>query len=253
MGPIPTRLSPSRVRIVWLVLALATFLGLLFIGRHLTFWQDDWGFIEPERPDLASYLEPYNEHWSTVPLILYRAVLALVGLHSYLPYMAVLTLLHVTAASGAFVLLVRRLPGWAALLAALPLLCLGSGYENILWAFQTGFVASVAAGTWGLVALETDQRRSTAIAGVALLIVGLASSGMGIFFVVAAAVRLVVDPIHRRRSVWVLIPAVVFAAWFLVFGRAGGGGGFASLGSVVGFVARGLPYAIGRIRRVRSR
>ena len=171
----------------------------------------------------------------------------LVGLHSYLPYMAVLALLHVAAAGGAFVLLARRLPGWAALLAVLPLLVLGSGYEDILWAFQIGFVASVAAGTWGLVALETDQRRWTAIAGTALLIVGLASSGMGIFFVVAAAVRLFVDPAFRRRSIWVVVPGAVFAVWYLAFGRHGAGGGFASPVAVLRFAARGLTFAVGRV------
>ena len=177
MGPIPTGLRWSHAWIVWLGLAVATFLGLLVLGRHLTFWQDEWDFIGVDPSGIASYLEPHNEHWSTVPLILYRAVLAVVGLHSYLPYLAVLTLLHVAAAGGAFVLLIRRLPGWAALLAVLPLLLLGSGFEDILWAFQIGFVASVAAGTWGVVVLETDQRRRTAVVGVALLVVGLASSG----------------------------------------------------------------------------
>jgi hypothetical protein len=247
VGPTPTGLRRSRAWIAWLGLAVATFAGLLILGRHLTFWQDEWAFIGADPTGLASYLEPHNEHWSTVPLILYRGVLAVVGLHTYLPYLAVLALLHVVAAGGAFVLLIRRLPGWAALLAVLPLLVLGSGFENVLWAFQIGFVGSVAAGTWGLVALESDQRRWTAIAGVALLIVGLASSGMGIFFVVAAAVRLFVDPIFRRRSVWVLIPAVVFAVWYLTFGRNGEGGGFASVGDVIRFAARGLTYAVGRI------
>lgn len=247
MGSQPTGLSRFRAPIAWLGLALATFVGLLVLGRHLTFWQDEWAFIGAEPSGIASYLEPHNEHWSTVPLILYRAVLAIVGLHSYLPYMVILTLVHLIAVGGAFVLLARRLPGWAALLAVLPLFVLGSGYENLSWAFQIGFVASVAAGTWGLVALESDHRRRTAIAGTALLIVGLASSGMGIFFVVAAAVRLLVDPIFRRRSTWVIAPCVVFAAWYLAFGRHGASGTFAAPTTVLRFAARGLTFAAGRV------
>ena len=129
VGPLPTGLSRSRAWIVWLALALATLVGLLVLGRHLTFWQDEWAFIGADPSRLADFLEPHNEHWSTVPLILYRGVLAVVGLHSYLPYLAVLALLHVAAAGGAFVLLMRRLPGWAALLAVIPLLVLGSGFE----------------------------------------------------------------------------------------------------------------------------
>ena len=76
VGPVPTRLRRSRAWIVWLGLALATFVGLLIIGRHLTFWQDEWAFIGVDPSGLGSYLEPHNEHWSTVPLILYRGVLA---------------------------------------------------------------------------------------------------------------------------------------------------------------------------------
>jgi hypothetical protein len=239
-------LAVLPTRLIWLALSVATIVALIVVGRHLTFWQDEWAFIGAEPSSIGSWLTPHNEHWSTVPLLLYRAILGVVGLHSYLPYLALLAAMHVVATGGAFVLLARRLPPWAALLGVVPLLVLGSGYQNLVWAFQIGFVGSVAAGTWGLVALETDQRRRSAVLGVALLIVALASSGMGLFFVLAAAVRLVADPASRRRVLWLAIPAGVFAVWYLTFGRHGQSG-FAGPTKVLVFAARGLVYAVARM------
>ncbi|HEY8637148.1 MAG TPA: hypothetical protein VIL81_07785 [Candidatus Limnocylindrales bacterium] len=240
-------LAVLRTRLILLALSIATIVALIVVGRHLTFWQDEWAFIGAEPTSIGSWLTPHNEHWSTVPLLLYRAILGVVGLHSYLPYLALLAAMHVIAAGGAFVLLARRLPPWAALLGVVPLLVLGSGYQNLVWAFQIGFVGSVAAGTWGLVALETDQRPRSAVLGVALLIVALASSGMGLFFVLAAAVRLAADPASRRRVLWLAIPAGVFVVWYLTFGRHGQSGPFAEPADVLVFAARGLVYAVARM------
>ncbi len=240
-------MSQRTVRFVWLGLALATFVGLLLLGRHLTFWQDEWAFIGFEPSSLGSYLVPHNEHWTTVPLLLYKGILAVVGMHSYLPYLAALAAIHIVAAGGAFVLLVRRLPPVAALLAVVPLLVIGSGYENVLWAFQLTFVTSVAAGTWGLVALETDGRRWSPAAGAGLLVVALASSGMGLFFVVAAGVRLLVDPRLRRRVAWLVVPLSVYVAWYFAYGRQGLSGHLAGPGAALAFAGRGLGYAVARI------
>gem|GEM_PF-876620 len=240
-------LVSTRAGLIWLAFSAATVVALVVLGRHLTFWQDEWSFIGAEPSGLGSWLVPHNEHWSTVPLLLYRGILAVVGLHTYLPYLGLLAALHVIAAGGAFVLVARRLPSWAALVCVAPLLALGSGYENLLWAFQIGFVGSVAAGTWGLVALETDHRPRTAVAGVGLLIVALASSGMGLFFVLAAAVRLMADPAYRRRIVWLAIPAGVFAVWYLAYGRQGVSGSFAAPAHVAVFAVRGFVYAVSRI------
>jgi hypothetical protein len=236
--------GPRPARLILVTLSGVTLIALVVLGRHLTFWQDEWSFVGPQPSGIGAWLIPHNEHWSTVPLLLYRGILGVVGLHSYLPYLALLAGLHVIAAGGAFVLLARRLPPWAALLGVLPLLVLGSGYQNLLWAFQIGFVGSVAAGTWGLVALETDQRQRTAAVGVALLIVALASSGMGLSFVLAAAIRLAADPTSRRGVLWLAIPAGVFAVWYLTYGRHGQ---FAGPADAFVFAARGLVYAVARI------
>ena len=58
-------------------------------------------------------------------------------------------------------MLIRRRGGWiVATFVCIPLLFLGSGSENLFWAFQMAFVGSVAFGLWGLVALERSGRAS---------------------------------------------------------------------------------------------
>ena len=55
--------SVRAIGFVWLGLALATFVGLLLLGRHMTFWQDEWAFVGFEPSSLGAYLVPHNEHW----------------------------------------------------------------------------------------------------------------------------------------------------------------------------------------------
>ena len=71
---------------------------------------------------------------------------------------------------------------------------------------------------WALVAFERGDRRGS-FAGAALLLVSLASSGMGVPFTVAAGVELLVDRRRRRAIVWLLPVVLVFAIWYLGFGR----------------------------------
>ena len=83
---------------------------LLYLARSMTFWQDEWGSIAFNGGRL-DIIRPVNEHWSTIPLLLYRATFALVGLHSYLPYIAEVIALHLVAVAAAFVLIRRRVDG----------------------------------------------------------------------------------------------------------------------------------------------
>ncbi len=75
------------------------------------------------------------------------------------------------------------------MLMAVPLLLLGSGAENLFWAFQTGFVGSVMFGVWALVFIERPADRHAPVVASVLLVAALASSGMGLFFLVATAAR----------------------------------------------------------------
>ena len=229
-------------------MVVMTFVGLLYLGRSLTFWQDEWSFIGfDSHGSLLPYLVPHNEHWSTVPRILYGALLALFGMRSYLPYLSLLLVMHLCAVVAVYVLVARRHTGLAALAIVVPLLVLGSGYENLFWAFQIGFVGSTAAGVWALVVLEAPGRRKGALSSV-LLLISLASSGMGLFFLAAAVVRLVADARLRERIPWLALPMGSYFLWYLAFGRAGlaDRGQLASLPEALGFAAQGLLHSVAR-------
>jgi len=61
------------------VFALIAFVGLLYLGRKGTFFQDEWAFIQiGGLGTVRDWFAPHNEHWSTVPFALYRALLGLV-------------------------------------------------------------------------------------------------------------------------------------------------------------------------------
>jgi hypothetical protein len=228
---------------VFVVAALVTGVVLLYLGRSLTFFHDEWRSITFDGGPI-DYLRPVNEHWSTLPLLLYRATFGIVELHSYLPYLAELVVLHLIAVSGAYVVMRSRVGPAIAMLMAVPLLLLGSGAENLFWAFQTGFVGSVMFGVWALYFIERADRHAPVVASV-LLVAALASSGMGLFFLVATAARAVLDPSLRSRVVAVVPPAAVYLVWFVLFGQdaVGDTGPVVANLSAVQFAVRGVVFS----------
>ena len=202
-------------------LGAMAFCVLLFLGRHGTFYGDEWRFIRLEgfgRPD--DWLRPWNSHPSAVPLIVYRAIFLIVGLHSYIPYLSVLLALHVVAAAALFLLIRQASGSLPALCGAAMFLFLGSGFQNLFWAFQIGFVGSTAAGLWALALLSQRSVRSRAT-GAALTLVSVASSGMGLAFLAAAAADALADSPRRREVLWLVPTAAIAVLWFLVWGRSG--------------------------------
>ena len=216
---------------------------LLYLGRSATFWDDEWRSITFEGGGL-DYLRPVNQHWWTVPLLLYRGTFAVVGLDSYIPYLAQVIVLHMVAAIGAYALVRRRLGPLPAALVSTPLVLLGAGAENIFWAFQTGMVASVMFGLWAVFFLERPGRRAVVVASL-MLVAGLACSGLGPFFLVVAAGRTLLEPLLRRRVLAVAPPLALYLAWFLALGQGTVDEGrrlFIEAG-VVGFVVRGIAFS----------
>ena len=237
----------TRVDVLFVLMALTTGVVLLYLGRGLTFWDDEWRSITFDGGPI-DYLRPVNEHWSTFHLLLYRATFGLVGLRTYAPYLAEVVVLHLLAVAGAYVLMRPRVGPLLAALVAVPLLFLGSGAENLFWGFQTGFVGSVMFGVWALFFIERRSRRAPLVASL-LLIASLASSGMGLFFLVVVAGRTLADSSLRKRALAVVPPAAVYLLWFGLVGRDGvGTGGPLSVDlSTARFAIRGIVHSTQRI------
>jgi hypothetical protein len=213
------RLDRSTVAlVVALVIGLPL---LLWLGRGMTFFSDEWAFIEIRSlGDPGTWLPPHNEHWSTLPVIAYRLLVETVGLRTYVPYLAVVVALHGLVVVLTFVAIRRSSGPLAAVAVAILLLLYGSGFENLYWGFQTGFVGATAAGIAALLAL--DRRDERGRWGVAVLLtIGLATAGVALAFCVAVAVESVVARRLRTMFVPLAIPAGIYAAWFVTFGRFG--------------------------------
>jgi hypothetical protein len=217
-------LIEGRSAAIFIALALGAFAVLSWLGLGLTFFSDEWAFIEGRSlADPATWWAPHNEHWSTIPVIIYRAIMELAGLRTYVPYLAVVHVLHVACCAAVFVLVRRRVGPYAALGTSIVALLLGAGFENLFWGFQTGFVGSTAAGLWALVALDDPPTPARRIALGALLLGGLACSGIGLVFLLIAGLVLLGRPAWRMSWAAVAIPAAAFGLWFVTVGQSGVG------------------------------
>jgi hypothetical protein len=211
-----------RARLIVVAAALVTEAAILWLTHTYSFYFDEWTFILTA-PDWtwSSYLQPHNEHPVMLTRLIYAGLLSTVGLRSYLPYMAVLLALHATSAVLLFELVRRRAGDLLALASAALFLVLGSGWENLLWAFQIGFVGSVACGLGMLLSLAGPPTRRRMAAAVVLLAASLMFSGIGACFAVAAAAQLALTPARRRQLLWLAPVLVLFGVWYLLFGRSG--------------------------------
>ncbi len=211
-----------RARLVVAIAGVIAAAAILWLARGYTFYFDEWDFILGAPAwGWTSYLQPHNEHPAMLMHVVYAALLNTVGLRSYLPYMLVLVAFHLATALLLFELVRRRAGDAIAMAAALMLLVLGAGWEDLLWAFQIGFVGSVACGLGMLLALEDPPSNRRRAAAALLGTASLMFSAIGLFFLVAGAVRLALVPARRRDLAWFIPVVAVFAAWYVAFGRTG--------------------------------
>ena len=135
-----------------MALVLAGCLVIARVARHVIFSGDDWTFILDRRGWGSDvFLRPHGEHLSALPILAYKLLLAVFGAGSYAPFIALALLVHGVACLLLYVLARRRVGPWAALAPTAVLVLLGPAWHDLLWAFQVGYLGSVAAGLgrWG--------------------------------------------------------------------------------------------------------
>ncbi len=206
---------------VWVLatLMLADVLLLLYMGRGLSFFFDDWDYvIHDYGGGVHSLLVPHNGHLSLVPIAIYKVLFHIAGLNHYAVFRLVVIVLHLACVALVFTLAERRLGRVPALLAATLILFLGAAWEDLLWAFQMSYLLSVAAGLAAWVLLERDGRRNE-VGVMACLLVALGSSSLGIAVVIGVAAEMIWQ--RRWRSAWVvLVPVLLYALWYLSYGES---------------------------------
>jgi hypothetical protein len=191
-------------------------------ARSLWFFADEWDFLAGRTAgDLGDLFRPHNTHWSTLPILAYRLLWWMVGLRSYLPYVALLVLLHVAAAALLRVVMRRAGVGpWIATAAASAFALFGAGYQNIIWAFQIGFTGALVFGLTHLLLADHDgpvDRRDWlgCLAGLAALV----CSGIGVTMVVVVGVATLIRRGWRIAAFHVVPLALVYIVWWISIGN----------------------------------
>lgn len=192
---------------------------IVVLGSRLTFYNDDW-YVLLQRPGLSAetVLSPHNGHLSALPILAYKGLVELAGLDSQIPFRLLGAVVVVCLALAVFLFVRERLGKPLAVVSAALLLFLGPAWQDLLWTFEIGLMGSMAAGIGALIALERDVVRWDR-AACALLVLSLLFSNLGVPFVVAATVEVL---LLRRRPAqsWIpAIPALLFALWWLGYGH----------------------------------
>jgi len=230
--------------VLFAVAAAAGGVWLLLLGRGLTFFYDEWNFVEAHRQGFwSAMLTPHNGHPSMIPVAVYRALFALVGLRHYWPYRVVLIGVDVACAAGLFAILRRRVHPLVAAAAGGTLVVLGPAWQDLLWPFQVGFLGSVAGGLWCL-ALVDRRTRASDIGACACLAVAIGCSGVGLPFIAATAVELLWGRSWRR--LWIpVVPTILFLAWNETKGSASTS--VPAVGDVVHYVVQAGATTVGAV------
>lgn len=203
------------------VLAFAAVVLILYTGRNLTFYFDEWNFILDRRGfTVENLIAGHNGHLSLFPVLFYKALLQVIGLDHYWIYQLALALVHATAAWLLFTLARRRLGDAAGLAAGVLLLVLGAAFDDLVWAFQIGFVGAVAASLASLNALDANTKRGDVWAAI-WLAVALCCSSPAIPFAILIAVELLLGRDMKRVLRVLAVPLVLYGIWTLVWGSGG--------------------------------
>ncbi len=201
--------------------AVCTVVWLMILGRGLTFFYDEWDFINAAATTgyWHNVLQPHNGHPSMVPFSVYEVLLNTVGLRHYWPYQLILVLLDVVCGWLVFVLLRRKILPVIAGAAAAALMLFGPAWQDLLWPFQIGFLGSVAGGLGALVLLDRGTRRAD-LGACGCLVASVACSAVGLPFLAGVAVELA----WRRQSwrrLWIpALPFALFIAWYEAIGKS---------------------------------
>jgi hypothetical protein len=205
-------------------LTVAFFL-LLQLNEGQWFFGDEWDFLADRgfAEGKDGLFDPHNEHWSTIPILIYRALFAVFGVRTYLPYVVVLSLTHIATAHLLWRVMRRSdADPWVATSAVAMFLVFGPGADNLLWAFQIGFIAPVGLGLAHVLLVDHGggfDGRDVAgwgVAAVALMFSGIAVPMVAVAGLVALGRR---GPIAFLQTAGP--PAVLFSVWFLTVGSTG--------------------------------
>jgi hypothetical protein len=240
---------PRAVRLVHLLTLAAVAVFLLVEIRKQWFYLDEWDFLAYRGVHLVGsegLFAPHNEHWTTIPILIWRALFNLVGVRDYWLYALPLIAAHLVVVHLLWRLMVRHeVDPWTATLLVAAFAVLGVGSENLTRAFQITFVGSVAFGLLAIDALERDRFWPPPIWGICALM----CSNIGIPMVFGCVLVGLVRRRYAAAAMAAIPPALVFIVWYALIGHTGTNTSTdlasLSLGGLVSYVWTGLTASLG--------
>jgi hypothetical protein len=233
--------------LTFVILSSVFALGTL-LAKDQWFFFDEWSLYLHRQLNLDGLMTPHNGHWSTIPFLLNLSLFKIFGFSSYTPYVFLVLLTNFLLCIAMFKLLIKNQLGtFAAFLASALLIAPAVGFENLLWAFQLGYMSSMLFGT---LAFLVASRRVVLTINDGMLIgfltlASVASSGIGLVFFLPLFVFM--TALKREKNVIGLsigIPAIAYLAWFLVYGESGTEGAASPFTEMIKFILHGVINSI---------
>ena len=215
---------------------------MLVIGRFWWFYRDDWFFITDRDLSMDGLFDDHSGHWVTLPVILFRVLYSVIGLRSYMPYQVTVVTAHLLVVVCIRVLMRRYGVGpWLSTALAGSLVLLGSGREDILWAFQAGFTGSMALVLIQWVCADRPGKLDRIdLAGVACGVLSLAAGSPSIPVLAALGLTLIVRRNWRAAAFHVLPPLSAYLVWSSVISPKRSLFGRPTIGNLWDWVRYGL-------------
>jgi hypothetical protein len=210
--------------IVFAAVQLFALVFWLNAGRLEWFYLDEWDFLAQRKAtNLGDLFRPHNEHWTTLPILVYRALYWAFGLREYFPYRFVVVVVYLAASTLLFVIIRRTgVQPWIATAAASLFALFGAGWENAIKPFQMTFTGAVVFGLVHLVLADHDgpfDRRDRL--GLLAGFVALMMSGIAITMVFVVGLAVLLRRGWRLAVLHVAPLAACYAVWWLAVGHTG--------------------------------
>ncbi|MGH2712009.1 MAG: hypothetical protein ACRDH9_12505 [Actinomycetota bacterium] len=214
---------PLGTPLIWHIVSLLVgALFLMYVNRNQWFFGDEWDFLANRSVGVGtgSLFQPHNEHWSTSPMLIYGLLFRLTGLSSYAPYVAALVLANLAVVHLMWRVMLRGGVGpWIATAFCAAFIPFGPGAEDLLWAFQIGFVGSVALGLAFVLLADRDGRfGGRDVAGWGVGVLGLTFSGISVPLIGMAGLAAWLRRGFLAALVTISVPIAAFLAWFALAG-----------------------------------
>jgi hypothetical protein len=168
-----------------------------------------------------SLMEPYAGHWQPLLILGYRTLYEFFALDTYLPYVMPAVVVHLGLSLLLYLVCARcGANRWAAVLGALTLAWFGAGGEAYLADAPVALTSTVLiAYVCVLIISRQNWGRGSGVVVAVLLVAGLMISNASITAVLFVGLVLLSRRGWVSAGVLVLIPALVYGAWFLTLGR----------------------------------